>query len=49
MAQHHHVGVDKPEGVDDNLALDRLDGVNDHSNCTVGQGLKGLLCVDVDT
>ena len=30
LAEHHHVRVDEPEGVDHDLALHRLDGVHHH-------------------
>ena len=47
LTQHHHVGVDQSEGVDDDLPLDALDGVHDHGHGAVGQGLEALLRVDI--
>lgn len=40
--------VDEAEGVDDDLALDGLDGVNDDGDGAGGQLLEGLLSVDID-
>ena len=37
-----HLGVDEAECVDDHLALDRLDGVDDNGNRTLVQGFKAL-------
>lgn len=48
VAHHEGLGVDEAEGVDDNLALDRLDGVDDDGDGAGVELLKGLLGVDVD-
>lgn len=40
--------VNQTEGVDDDLALDRLDWIDDHGNSTRGQLLKTLLGIDID-
>lgn len=48
LTQHEGLWVDEAEGVDDNLALDGLDGVNDNGDGTRGELLEGLLCVDID-
>ena len=48
MSEHHHVGVDQAESVDDDFAFDALDGVDNDGHGSVGQGLEGLLRVDVD-
>ena len=42
------LGVDEPEGVDDDFAFDRLDGIDDNRDRSRGQLLKRLLRVDVD-
>jgi len=49
LAKDHHVGVDEAEGVDDDLALDRLDGIDDHGHRPLRQRLETLLGVDVHT
>ena len=48
LTEHHHVRVDQTESIDNNFAFDALDGVNDHGNGSVREGLKALLGVDVD-
>ncbi len=48
LAEDHDVGVDEPEGVDDDLALDALDRVDDDGHGAVRQGLEALLRVHVD-
>jgi hypothetical protein len=40
--------VDESESINDNFALDRLDGVNDNSDGSWGQLFKGLLGIDID-
>ena len=40
LVAHHHVGVDESEGVDDDFALHRLDGINHDGNSPeIGQKL----------
>ena len=39
---NHGLGLDEPEGIDDNFALDRLDGVNNHGYRAWVERLKGL-------
>ena len=48
LAHHKKLRVDEPEGVDDDLALDGLDGVYDDGNGARVQLLERLLRVDVD-
>ena len=48
LAHHEGLGGDETEGVDDNFALDGLDGVDDYGDGTGGELLEGLLRVDVD-
>ena len=48
VAHHERLRVDEAEGVDDDLALDGLDGVDDDGDGARGQLLEGLLRVDVD-
>jgi hypothetical protein len=40
--------VDEAERVDDDLALDRLNGIDDNSDGAWCELLKRLLCVDID-
>ena len=48
LAQHECLRVDEAEGVDDDFALDGLDGVDDDGDGARGQLFEGLLRVDVD-
>lgn len=48
LAQHERLWVDEAKGVDDDLALDGLDGVDDDGDGARCELLKGLLRVDVD-
>ena len=48
VAHHERLRVDEAEGVDDDFALDGLDGVDDDGDGARGQLLEGLLRVDVD-
>jgi hypothetical protein len=48
VAHHERLRVDEAEGVDDDLALDGLDGVDDDGDGARCQLLERLLCVDVD-
>jgi hypothetical protein len=48
VAHHKGLRVDEAEGVDDDLALDRLDGVDDDGDGAGGELLERLLRVDVD-
>lgn len=47
LSKHKRLWIDKSEGIDDNLALDGLDGVNNHGNGSRCQLFEGLLCVDI--
>ena len=48
VAHHQGLWVDEAEGVDDDLALDGLDGVDDDGNGAGGELLETVLGVDVD-
>lgn len=48
LTQHQKLRVDETESVDDDLALDGLDRVNDDGDCTGVQLLEGLLSVDIN-
>lgn len=48
LAKHEGLWVDEAESVDDNLALDRLDGIDDNGNGARRELLERLLGVDVD-
>jgi hypothetical protein len=47
LTENHHVGVDEPESINDDLSFDALNGIDDDSDSSVGQSLEGLLSVDV--
>lgn len=48
LAHHDRLGLNETESINDNLALHRLDRVDDNGHGTRGELLKGLLGVDVD-
>ena len=48
LAQHHGRWVDETECVNNDLAFDRLDRVNDNSHSSWIQLFKRLLRVDID-
>jgi hypothetical protein len=48
LTHHESLGIDESESVDDDFALDGLDGVDDDGDGAWGQLLEGLLRVDVD-
>lgn len=48
LTKHERLGVDEAEGVNDDLALDGLDGVDDDGDGARGQLLERLLGVDID-
>ena len=48
VAHHEGLRVYEAEGVDDDFALDGLDGVDDDGDGAGGELLEGLLGVDVD-
>lgn len=48
VAHHEGLRVDEAEGIDDDLALDGLDGVDDDGDGAGSKLLERLLCVDVD-
>jgi hypothetical protein len=43
LTHHHRLRVDETEGINDDLALDRLNRVHDNSNSAFIQLLKTLL------
>lgn len=48
VAHHEGLRVDEAEGIDDDFALDRLDGVDDDGDGAGGELLERLLRVDID-
>lgn len=48
LTQHEGLRVDQTEGIDDNLALDGLNGIDDNGDSAGCQLLEGLLRVDID-
>jgi hypothetical protein len=48
LTKHKRLRVDESESIDDNLALDGLNGINNNGNSSRCQLLEGLLCVDID-
>lgn len=48
LAHDDGLGLNQSEGVDNNLALHGLDGVNDNRNSTGCKLLERLLSVDID-
>ena len=48
LTEHKRLRVDESESIDDDLALDRLNGINNDGNSSRCQLFKGLLCVDID-
>lgn len=48
LAHHNGLGLNQSEGIDDNLALDGLDGIDDHGDSTRRELFKRLLGVDID-
>lgn len=48
VAHHEGLRVDEAEGIDDDFALDRLDGVDDDGDGAGCELLERLLCVDID-
>ena len=49
LPQHHHVWVDKPEGIDHYLPLNTLYGVHYYGHSPLRQRFKTLLRIDVHT
>mmetsp|Transcript_31889 Transcript_31889/g.93710 ORF Transcript_31889/g.93710 Transcript_31889/m.93710 type:complete len:331 (+) Transcript_31889:2125-3117(+) len=47
LAEHHELRIDEAEAVDDDLALDGLDGIDDEGDGAGIQGLEAGLGVDV--
>lgn len=47
LTEHEGLGVDEAEGVNDDLALDGLDGVDNDGDGARGELFEGLLGVDV--
>ena len=48
LSEHECLRVDEAESVDDDLALDRLNGVDDHSDSAGCELLERLLRVDIN-
>ncbi len=48
LAKHKGLWVDQPEGIYDDFALDRLDGIDDDCNSPGIKLLEGLLRVDIN-
>ena len=48
VAHHERLWVDEAEGIDDDLALYGLDGVDDNGDGAGRELLERLLCVDID-
>jgi len=48
LSEHKRLRVDESECIDDDLALDGLDGVNNDSNSSRCQLFERLLCIDID-
>lgn len=48
VAHHEGLRVYQAEGIDDDFALDRLNGVDNDGDSTRCKLLERLLCVDVD-
>ena len=48
LTEHERLGVDEAESVDHDLALDGLNGVNNHSDSTGVELFETLLRVDID-
>jgi hypothetical protein len=48
LSEHESLRVDEAEGVNDDLALDGLDRVNDDGDSAWCELFEGLLGVDVD-
>ena len=48
LTQHERLRIDQPESIDDDFALDGLDGVDDNGDGARSELLEGLLGVDVD-
>ena len=48
VAHHESLRIYQPECINDDLALYRLDGINNNSDGTRCELLEGLLSVDID-
>ena len=48
LAEHERLWVDQAESVNDDFALDGVDGVDDNGDGARSELLEGLLGVDVD-
>lgn len=49
LTKHQGLWIDEAESVDDDLTLDRLDGVDDNGNSTRSELFERLLGIDIDT
>lgn len=48
LAEHKRLWVDEPESIDDNLAFDRLNRIDDNGDGSGCKLFKRLLGVDID-
>lgn len=48
LAEHEGLRVDEAERIDDDFALNGLDGVDDDGDGTGGEVFEGLLGIDID-
>jgi hypothetical protein len=48
LSHDNGLWLNQAEGVNNNLALHRLDGIHDDGHCAGGELLEGLLGVDID-
>jgi len=48
LAEHERLWVNQTESINDNLALDGLNRIDNHCNSPRGQLFEGLLGIDID-
>jgi hypothetical protein len=48
LAEHEGLWVDEAESINDDFALNRLDGINNNRDGSRCQLFEGLLCIDID-
>ena len=48
LAKHERLGVDESESINDDLALHRLNGINDDGDGSGCKLFEGLLGIDID-
>lgn len=49
LTKHQRLWVDEAKGVDNNLTLNGLDGIDDNGNSTRSELFERLLGIDIDT